>query len=86
MRKVIYFGLLAAGCWLLYSSAAHACPGCNDLTRFGKDAVQTMRFGKGIAWSMGLLFAVPALLIGTAAAAIVYRARKAARMPQNESV
>ncbi len=80
------FWLLVTGCWLLYSKVAHACPGCNDLTQFGKDAVQTMRFGKGIAWSMALFFAVPVLLIGTAAAAIIYRERKAVRMRQNENL
>jgi len=86
MKKLIFFWLLVAGYWLLNQGLALACPGCNDLTKFGKDAVQAMRFGKGIAWSMGLLFAVPALLIGTAAAAIVYRVRKTSRMQQNESV
>lgn len=47
-----------------FSDIALACPMCRDLLENGKDAWQALRFGRGIAWSMLLMFSVPFLLVG----------------------
>ena len=49
---------------MYFVPSALACPGCSEILQFGKDALGSMRFGKGIAWSMLLMFLVPFLLVG----------------------
>jgi hypothetical protein len=78
-----FFWLLVMGCGLLHTKIVLACPGCTELTKFGKDAVQTMRFGNGIAWSMLLLFAVPVCLVGGMVGTIVYLQRRSLSIQKN---
>ncbi len=61
---------------IFFARFSFACPGCTDLTKFGKDAAQTQRLGKGIAWSMALMFSVPLLMVGGIVGTVVYHERK----------
>ena len=68
-----FFCLLVLG----YSDLALACPMCRDLIEHGKDALQALRFGRGIAWSMLLMFSVPFLLVGGTVFVLVRANRRA---------
>ena len=79
MKKMI--GLLAI-LFLSGANAAHACPGCTELMSSGADAFKAMLYGKGIAWSMLLMFVMPVSLVGAMVFMIV-RASKRANARQN---
>jgi hypothetical protein len=77
LPKTFFFWFLVTGNWLLWASdSALACPGCTEIIRFGGDAFKAMLFGKGIAWSMALMFAVPFLLVGGIAAVLIRSQRQ----------
>ncbi len=79
---VFGLGSLVFGLW---SKDCYACPMCSDLIERGKDALAAMRFGKGIAWSMGLMFAMPVLLVGGFALVILRESRKSKYAAPHES-
>ena len=50
------------GC--LAATNLYACPMCTELMEKGGDAFKAMLWGRGIAWSILLMFAVPMALVG----------------------
>lgn len=64
----------------------YACPACNDLVTFGKNAAQAMRFGNGIAWSMLLMFSAPVLMMGALVWFVVRAERKRLKLERGEKV
>ena len=76
----VIFSVFVAFCiffFLFFATDALACPMCTALIEHGKDAWQAMRFGRGIAWSILLMFSVPFLLVGGATLFLVHSSRKA---------
>ena len=85
MVRLFFFWFLVTGYWLLLTSPAHACPMCTELIEHGKDAFMSWKFGKGIAWSMLLMFAMPVSLVGGTAFYLAQTYRKAQHeTPLNE--
>ena len=58
---------------------------CTELIEHGKDAFKAMLFGRGIAWSIALLLAVPALLVGGISLGIVIQVKKKAVIDNQKS-
>ncbi len=50
--------------FFFFPVVAHACPMCTELLEHGRDALQALMFGRGIAWSILLMLSVPFLLVG----------------------
>lgn len=75
-----YFILQQVPCILyltVFSSVLYACPMCGDILERGKDALASLRFSKGISWSILLMLSVPYLLVGGVALMIFRAAKKA---------
>ena len=62
----------------------YACPMCTELIEHGKDALQAIRFGNGIAWSMLVMFCVPLLLLGGISLMLVRSYRKSPKLGRHE--
>ena len=69
--------LLMAGCWLLSSAAAFACPMCKEaLLDPGQAAAQAAGAANGYAASIAALLSVPFVLVGGIATLVARSARR----------
>jgi hypothetical protein len=85
-RSFLYFCFWTAlFVYFLFPLKAFACPACNDLVTFGKDAIQNMRFGKGIAFSMIIMFGMPVLIMGGLAAVMIRAEKRRAQIFKSEN-
>jgi len=76
---------IAAAFWIFFPGTVFACPMCTELIERGRDALSNMRFGEGVAWSMLLMFGMPALLVGGGALVVIRASRRAKRGSFHES-
>jgi hypothetical protein len=59
MKKItLLFALVFADIQTLW-----ACPFCSDVLTRSKDAMQALRFGQGISWSLAVMLGVPFLIV-----------------------
>ena len=84
-RHSAYDLLLAAGCFVLIQGEVFACPGCKEALFDPGQLVQKLATAKGYALSIGVLLAVPFLLIGGYTLAITRAARRARKSSHDPS-
>ena len=75
MRRAAWMavGALLAGGW---AHAVLACPGCKDALVDPAQVGTRLGMARGFAWSIGLLLAMPATLIGAVTLRVVWAARQ----------
>ena len=75
----------AAFLMFLFAQAAQACPGCKEALFDPGQLAQKISTAKGYALSIGMLLAVPFVLIAGFTLAITYAARRTQKTPRQPS-
>ena len=75
-RPWLRWGLAALAAGLAVPAAAWACPGCKEALFDPGQLAQRLSTAKGYAWSIALLLATPAALIGGVATLVIRAQRR----------
>ena len=62
--------------YIVLQTSAWACPGCKDALVDPAQVGTRLGMARGFAWSIGLLLAMPATLIGAVTLRVVWAARQ----------